>query len=140
MKKKIRIIIILLLFYSCGDPSYIIENKIRNKSKQDIQMHYFSTGIESEIISIHADSAWSIVGEMNYVAQENPFLTDSVIIEYGDSVFITHRNPNRYSSDIIRNIMIDSNWTEFINGNYYRYEYTFTDADYQEALAANAKK
>ena len=67
-----------------------------------------------------------------------PFMTDSLIVTFDDTISITHYPWNLGNENVKRSILLTDSWEGGkIDDNEYYYEYIFTEADYQEALEVN---
>jgi len=131
-----------IMLASCGDPVTNTAFHINNKSQHKLKINFIFN--EKEITAeINSNSTWtSSYSQLgNSPASPPLYPSDSTIVTFDDSVSITHYPWNWTGENVARSIMLEDNWLGGkVEDNYYRYEYTFTDADYQEALEANAKK
>jgi len=116
---------------------YILDND----SGHNIVAEIYQTENQKDQIIMNNIEIWSDTFYIDDIVTNFPFFGDSVIVTYNDTVSITHYPWNWTGENVARSIMLEDNWLGGeVKDNYYRYEYTFTDADYQEALEANAKK
>ena len=126
---------ILLLLNSCGIPETATYNTIINNSNHDIKiLVIFDYQIYDSImipIKCHKEYRHLQRGGASKIGVV--FGGDSLIVVFDDSISITHSTQN--PQDISRNLYYEENWPGGEVDEYkYRYEYIFTDADYQEAL------
>lgn len=129
------LVTILLLLNSCkGDPATATYNTIINNSNHEIKILVdFDYQIyDSIMIPIKNHKEYSTIKRGGSTGI-GVFVGDSVIVVFDDSISITHYSQN--PQDISRNLYYEENWPGGEVDEYeYRYEYIFTDADYQEAL------
>jgi len=135
--KNIKYIIIafsVFTLYSCTeDPETQTEHYIINNSNQEISLRFYKVGDIQDSVYIESDAfikyTYSFRG---IVKRPPPFYSDSVTVAFNDTTIITHYNSN---SIIDRNILVETSWTGGEIDEYqYKYEYIFTDEDYEEAV------
>ena len=137
--KNIKYIIITFLifsFHSCvEDPDTLTEHFIINNSMQEIRLYFYKVGDIQDSVYIESNEfkkyKYSFRG---IIKRPPPFYSDSVTVAFNDTTIITHYNIS--NSIIQRNILLEASWAGGAIDDYiYRYEYVFTDADYEEALS-----
>jgi len=132
----------LLIYSGCiiEDPETLTEHILTNNTERKIVLIPYSQG-DSGIVILKKNEEIKYEFSEQGINHGNPFSGDSLIVTFDDTLSITHYPWNWTGENVARSIMLEDNWLGGkVEDNYYRYEYTFTDADYQEALEANAKK
>jgi len=113
----------------------------QNSSGHVAKVELYVSGKTVLQYELTSSETWSDTSYLDDIETNFPFFGDSVVVTYNDTVSITHYPWNWTGENVARSIMLEDSWLGGkVEDNYYRYEYTFTDADYQEALEANAKK
>ena len=137
MYNKIGYIIILFfLLNSCAETPYNSGDRdIQNLSVQEINLKIFNSGYISYDFTLKIGEVKSFpFGATRTSGTPPPFVGDSVIVSYNDTTLITHYRIG--GGNIFKNIFNKDSWLGGQIDDYiYKYEYVFTDVDYEEALS-----
>lgn len=124
------------------EPLISTEHILSNNSQFKITLYSYSRGDTHDSISLDAGTQKTSEYYEEGTIGACPYSGgDSVIVVYNNNDSITHYPWNWSGTNVERSIMNEENWLGGKTGeNFYRYQYTFTDADYQEAVEANSGK
>jgi len=138
--KKFVFFIPLFLLYGCPQSIDVIpESKLiyRNETQVKIKGDYYYNNFSSEGFSLKEqdDSTYEFKGIIELERYLQKY--DSVVVFYNDTISITHYKDTTLGG-ASKSILIPANWEiQKKTNNYVEYRYTFTEADYQEAVRGN---
>jgi len=149
MKTLFALVSIALSFSSCIEEESVSEYLLSNKSGKPIVIYSYADYFMNDSVKVadldeNEDTTlyFNVRGKESFVFLFSDI--DSVRVIFNSNIAVTHSRDTS-GGNTNRNITEIESWensgneeSKFISR--YSYEYTFTDADYQEALAANAKK
>jgi len=128
---------IIILLGSCGpkEQYYYVTYTILNKSDHKIELLIIKDNtVNDTIILANYDSDTVIEARQEgFVSDPPPFLSASVRVTYDDSISVFHYRT--VEQDVARSILIRESWTGGSTGDQdYKWEYLFTNDDYEEAV------
>lgn len=141
--KRISMILVVLVFFfsSCiKDYSTLTEFIIKNNSEYELKIQvsnfeteFYSTVDTTFIIGVDSQISYKYEKDGEEAVYYNPFGTssDSIIIYFNDTItnMFNKNNPSLYNPLIMENYSGGK-----VKKGLYRYTYTFTNQDFQEAL------
>ncbi len=130
------ILISIIFLLSCQKPTTTTNQVIRNSTERKIEIHYkhnnqwnYSTTISKNDSILFSDSSIGIIKPSIFLyGQLKIIYNDTIAIIHGDSENSVKRDITKLESFTGGVVYETSHYIE------YKYEYTFTEADYQEAL------
>lgn len=138
MRQILIVILAIILFQisSCGPKEeYHVTFTILNNSDHKIELFIFKYDNSSDTILLpyNGNDTVIIKYQEGYVSGPPPFVTDSVMVIYDDSISIVHYRTA--IQDASRSLINSKSWTGGnIVGHDYVWEYLFTNDDYEEAV------
>lgn len=138
MKKTLFLLVsFILVLNSCIKEPYETTGLyiIKNNSSQKIKINiYNNTIISDSFVLYDAEIKEYKLSGRGGVSTPPPFSGDSVVVCYGDNIKITHLRIDNINIPK-NNIYYTKSWTGGQVSKYeYKYEYIFTNEDYQEAI------
>jgi hypothetical protein len=129
---------IMLLIGSCGpkEQYYYVSYTILNKSDHKIELFIFrhNNTIDTIMLPTHGSDTVIETRQEGRASDPPPFVTDSVRVTYDDSISIVHFRTAE--QDASRSIIRSESWTGGSTGDQeYKWEYLFTNDDYEEAVS-----
>ena len=106
---------------------------ITNLCEDNIEIKLYNVGVLSDSMNIASgDSLEYTFYDKAGVPQPPPFIADSLLVIFNDSVSVMHyRNEEQL---VERSLLLDKSWTEVTVNEYeYRFDYVFSEDDYLEA-------
>jgi len=123
------------------DPVTTTEHVLTNNSQHNVLLFRYINGVVTDSVLLNSGSNKIYKFRETGMIGGIPFSGDSVRLIYDDTISITHYSWNWTGDNVARSIALEESWIGGEVGDYhYLYEYTFTDADYQEALEVNGLK
>ncbi len=137
MKQIIIIVLmgIILLINSCITKEYYTSYTISNSSDHKVELLVFKPNQEIDTILLPTKGNNTVMEyyQEDYVSEPPPFLSSSIKVTYDDSITIIHYRTAE--QEAARSILIRESWTDGNTaGQDYKWEYLFTNDDYEEAV------
>lgn len=108
--------------------------KITNLCEDDIEIKLYDVGVVYDSMNISSgDSIEYTLYDKAGVPQPPPFVADSLMVVFNDSVSVMH---NRNEEQLVeRSLLLDESWSKLkVNEYEYRFDYVFSEDDYLEAV------
>ncbi len=133
--KNLLYFLILMVFTSCIEPSSTVTYyNLMNNSNHKMKLKMYRNGKVNDtlVLKINASKEYRFIsGAGDFQSFHYPF-GDSVYVFFDDTIRITHGSNNTI---VDRDITKQKSYTGGRTDEYeYRYEFIFTNDDYQEAL------
>ncbi|MCK5846627.1 MAG: hypothetical protein KAG84_04255 [Bacteroidales bacterium] len=127
---------IFFLLSSCikESPETYSEYFISNNTSNKIILVNYKKGLANDSLSININESYvSSASLKGGSPSPPPFSADSTKVIFNDTISIVHYRIE--GQDILRNIFLEESWDGGSISEYkYRYEYNFSEKDYQEAI------
>lgn len=129
---------IVILIGSCGpkEQYYYVTYTILNKSDHKIELFVFkhNNTVDTILLPTYESDTVIETRQEGRVSDPPPFVTDSVRVTYDDSISIVHFRTAE--QEVFRSIIRSESWTGGSTGDQdYKWEYLFTNSDYEEAVS-----
>ncbi len=128
---------IMLLIGSCGPKEqYFVSFTIFNNSDHKLELLVYKNDQTIDTMFLRFKGSDTIMEfyQEGYTSGPPPFVSDSVRVTYDDSISIVHFRTAEQNAS--RSIIRSESWTGGNTGNQeYKWEYLFTNDDYEEAVS-----